>query len=295
METETPTNPGGGEDTAAATLEANAGVETLVQAEPQYDDDGNPIAEPPDDDEEEFDLDEGLKLKVPKDAAAKLKELREGALRQADYTRKTQELAEERKAVRAERELFGKLSQAELAARVEIGKIDAQIADYETIDWDTWDQTDPQASQRAWRHLQSLKDGRGGAIQQFVQAQQQRTLIEQQETAKRLEQGQQELRTKIPDWSDDKAKALIDYGQTIGFSRQELDSIDDPRMIVALHHALEGKQSKQAASKLANLAKGNDAQPAKVLRGSTGSSPVRADTNDFRAFEKLAQQRLAAK
>ena len=67
----------------------------------------------------------------------------------------------------------------------------------------------------------------------------------------------------------------------------------DPRVAKVLHAAFEGSSAKRAATKLANLAKGQQVQPAKVLKGTSGASPVSPSTKDFAAFEKLANKALA--
>lgn len=90
MDLEMPTNPVEGEDNATATPVNTQEVET-EQLEPQYDADGNEIP-----DEEEVEIDPELKLKLSKAEAQKLKD---AMLRQADYTRKTQELSQQREQV----------------------------------------------------------------------------------------------------------------------------------------------------------------------------------------------------
>lgn len=265
MDTETETNPVGGEDTGAPILDTEMGVETEVQ----FDDDGNPIEEP---DEEEIELDEGLKLKVSKDAAAKLKELREGALRQADYTRKTQELAEQRRAFQQEREQFGQLSESELAARAEVHSIDAALKEYQQIDWRTWQERDPVNAAKAFTEYQLLKDQRQVAAGKYSQAHTERTLQQQREAAERLQQGQEVLAKEIPGWGEDKAKALLDFGQKqLGFSAEELNAIDDPRVIVALHYASEGVQARTKQQAVQRHETAQKVQPAASVKAK--SSP----------------------
>ena len=106
MSEETTTNPVEGEDNAPAILPDTQEVDTEGQDEQQLDDEGNAI-DPPDDGEEIEH--EGRKYLVP----AALKPL---LLMQADYTRKTQEVAEQRRAVQAERQALHQTSQAELDA-----------------------------------------------------------------------------------------------------------------------------------------------------------------------------------
>lgn len=252
--------------------------------EVELDEAGNPIAEPeeqddePTDDLEDVEID-GKTYKVPKDAA----------LRQADYTRKTQEVADMRRQVEATLNAVRTVSEAEMKARAEIGKIDAQIADYDTIDWDTWDQTDPQAANRAWRHLASLKDSRNGVLQQFATAQQQRTLIEQQETAKRLEQGQRELKAKIPDWSADKARSLRDFGrEAYGLADDFLDSITDPRLILVLNDAFQQRKA-QKTQQVARKVQPEIKPAAKV----SGGKPVLKGLDDRLSTEAWIKAREA--
>src|SRR5437868_9942337 len=94
------TNPAEGEDNAEAILP------DAQEVDPQAVDNESDAAgeEPEESDEIEH---EGRKYQVPK----ALKPL---LLMQADYTRKTQEVAEQRRAVQAERQALHQTSQAEL-------------------------------------------------------------------------------------------------------------------------------------------------------------------------------------
>jgi len=66
------------------------------------DDDDSEEDDEDDSETEEVELSEDLEIELPDGTSATLKELREGHLRQADYTKKTQALAEERKKFEAE-------------------------------------------------------------------------------------------------------------------------------------------------------------------------------------------------
>src|SRR6478735_5451895 len=129
MDTDTTNLVDGGDTSDADTADLETGVDAEGQqtdAEPQYDEDGN-VIEP--DEDEEVELDD-LKLKVPKDQAQKV---REAMLRQADYTRKTQEVAEERKALQAERQSMHQIGQAEFQAAAQLQNLDGQLAQYQRI------------------------------------------------------------------------------------------------------------------------------------------------------------------
>jgi hypothetical protein len=218
------------------------------EIEVELDEDGNPIEEPPEPEVDLADVEiDGKAYKLPS-------ELKDKFLMQADYTRKTQELAEQRKAVEATLQQLGSVSQEEQQAMVQVGLIDAQIAEYNDIDWQAWDQSDPQSAQNARLQLLMLNEQRRNAAGQYSQAQHQRTLLQQQETAKLLEQGAAVLRERIPGWGQDKATALQSHAiEAYGFSPQDLATVVDPRMIQVLHDAWQFRQTsktQQAAKKV---------------------------------------------
>src|SRR5262245_29152614 len=81
----------------------------------------------------------GKKYSVPKS-------LKGGFMMQADYTRKTQELAEHRRGFDSEREAFTKEVEARRGSLREEGLLsvmDDQIEQYQRVDWATWRANDP--------------------------------------------------------------------------------------------------------------------------------------------------------
>lgn len=251
--------------------EVEAEVEETEAVEVELDENGEPVeAEPeaPEEDETTEIVKDGKAYKVP---AA----LKDEILMQADYTRKTQELADMRKQVEATLQQVQQVTQAETQAAIAIGTIDAQIADFNTIDWDAWEETDPIAAQRAWRKFSDLKDSRGTAVNEYMQAQQQRTLAQQQETARLIEQGQRELASKIPAWGPEKAQALQTHAnKAYGFTPAELNGITDPRMIEVLHDAYQFRQASQKQQVVKKVEAQQAFKPAAKV--AVGKAPVSA-------------------
>jgi hypothetical protein len=175
------------------------------------------------------------------------KELKDGYLRQQDYTRKTQELAAERQTIQEQRQEIETERQAfqnqvmaqqqhfQLFAKV--AAVDQQIAQYSQIDWQQLVDNDPVEAMKLDRSLRDLKESRNQMIQEAVQVQQQMDQTKQQQYAQLIEQGKKALQDKIPDWSADKAKELRNYGVSLGFTEDEMSSVVDPRHVVALHKA----------------------------------------------------------
>jgi hypothetical protein len=272
MDTDT-TNLVGGDDTASATVADDMGVEAdgTTNDETLFDDDGNPIA--PAEEEEEVDLGD-LKLRVPKTAAEKLKELQEGNLRQADYTRKTQEVADLRKAVEAERETIHQASEAEIGALATVRAIDERLAQYANADWARWEQDDFMAAQTGWREFSQLKDARQAAAAQYGTLRTQRESVQQQETAKLVEKARAELAAD-PEikWSPQKAAEMLSGAKAhYKLDQSEVDDgFRDARLVRILHDALQWRAHQAKSNKAQNHVSAQQVKPAAKVGG--GSAP----------------------
>jgi hypothetical protein len=195
-----------------------------------------------DEDTEEQEQPQVFSVKVDgKEVDVTLEELQKGYSRTQDYTRKTQQIAEVRKqtegelqAVRAEREQYAQLLSA-LEAQVQ------QVAQ-PNIDWDRLYNEDP----IEWvRQREVMRDNQDKAA--AIQSEKQRlNQLSQQEQAQFMQQKlhheQEALLAAIPDWRDaKKAQAekalLVEFGQKIGFSSDELKNVVDHRAVLMLRKA----------------------------------------------------------
>jgi len=226
---------------------------------------------------------DGKEIEVPKD------ELIRGYQREADYTRKTQKLAEERKLVesefqqvRGEREQYSQI----------LGQLQQKLQEFEPPepDWNRLEVEDPTEYARQWTSHQRRQQQRYA-----VQAEQERlNQVRQVELQKHLQQTMAQevasLKEKIPEWSSpEKAKAegkaLLEYGQNLGFSEQELSTITDSRALLALHKAWKYDQM---MSKRPEFQAKIKKAPKMVSPGSAGSvSSKSSDLNN--AKKRLAQ------
>jgi len=190
------------------------------------------------DDETEEELD-GAKIRGTKAAIEKIKAER---LMQADYTRKTQTVAEERKAVEAERETLrqdAQFHQANIQAVAKITAINEQLEAYRKIDWDALSDSDPVQAQKLDRQMRNLEAQRGQIGQHLAQVQQQQALHQQQGTAKLVEKAADYLRREIPNWSPARDTALRQYAEKQGIPAAAIPNVvmHMPAFGVALHKA----------------------------------------------------------
>lgn len=241
--------------------------------------------------EEEFiELDhQGEKVKIPK----KLEPL---VLMQKDYTQKTQAVAAERATLQetaqqlAQREeLFGQ--HVEQVAQLKA--LDAQIAQYDALDWESLERTNPEQAAIIDRQRSRLERQRQQAMGQFQETVQQREAYAQQDLAKRVEEARTTLIKEIPGWNDQLYNDLQTFAQTeYGFTPQETGQALDPRIFRMAHELRTLKAEKAKTSAAQKQAARQSTTPANTLRGASGKYVAAPDTGDFAAFEKMADAKL---
>ena len=200
---------------------------------------------------------DGKEVEIP------LKEALNGYQRQADYTKKTQEVATERKEVEAERERI----QAERNHYAQnLNRIQAQLEsglqEQQQIDWQRLIDENPQEYLKQTHLAQS----RQAQLQQVYAEQQKLAAITQAEAQQRhvsfLQQQQEELLAKLPDWKDEaKAKAektaLREYLLSQGYKEQDVVAVADHKAVLMARKAMLYDQmiskANAAAKKVASV------------------------------------------
>ena len=214
-------------------------------------------------------------------------ELINGYSRQQDYTRKTQELSQQRKTIEQQ--------QAELAQRDAIysqllPKMEAQLQGEmaNEPDWSKLYEDDPVGYVRE-KQLWDEKKEKAKAIQAEQQRLQDEAMAEQQKLIQQqVEFGQQRILELIPEWQNPevaaKEKAAIrDYAiNTLEYTQQEVDSVYDYRALLGLRKAwLNDKIVETVKKKPTQKAPARVARPGTVTKKKS-VTPV-----------KKAKQRLA--
>lgn len=229
-----------------------------------------------------------------------LDELLSGYSRTADYQKKTQSLAEQRKAVEAER---GKIEETAkvrdtYAQRLQVIEqlIQQQNGNENLAELK---ENDPFAWQLAITE-RNERDKQLGAIQ----AERQRVMQEQAQQQAQILQShvqleQQKLVDLIPEFKDDAKAEVIrrdirSYAKSIGFSDQELSQVYDSRAVSALYKSM--MYDKLVAGKPGTLKKVQSAP--KTLRPGTSnpkSSEQEAQKKDFERLRQTGNKKDAAK
>jgi hypothetical protein len=222
-----------------------------------------------------------------KEVDVTLDELQKGYSRTQDYTRKTQQIAETRKAVeaeasaiRAEREQYAQL----------LGALKQQLETTEVpVDMDRLRDEDPIEWVRQ-SEIRRQKQEKLAAIQ-FEQQRLSELTAQQraQEMNAHLATQQEALIQAVPEWKDSKkAQAekalLVEFGKKIGFSDDELKNVYDHRAVVALRKAALYDQMMSKRGQIKPVIN-NGPRPAKP----SAAGRVSTTTESTRAKQRLAK------
>lgn len=201
-----------------------------------------------DEDDLEEDLD-GLKVRGKKEAIEKLKAER---LMQADYTRKTQEVAEARKQAEAERQVFETERQVHMQNLQEVATmraIEMQLQNFGQVNWAALYDQDPAQAAKLDHQMRALQSQREQLRASVAQRYEQFTQMQQQEAARQLAEGQKVLQRDIPGWGPELASKLSAFALANGYTEREVAAIRSPAMVRSLYREYQVAEAKKQATK----------------------------------------------
>jgi hypothetical protein len=260
-----------------AEMSDDAGEEQSFDAEAD-DLDGEEIEDEDQDQSQEIDI-LAATLEVEGEEIT-VEEARNGYLRQRDYTRKTQALAEKTKEVSA--------VQSELdRERAQYSQLLPQLAEQlrksveAEPDWDTLYDTDPTLAAKAERQWRKQLEQKQMQMQAVTQEQARMNELHQQRVqqakAQFVEQQREILPDLIPEWRDAKVAAeeagqIRDFLLTSGFAEQDIDEMNSAMVVKMARLAMLQSRGATRADKA--KAKPKPAKGGKTLRaGSRGTQP----------------------
>jgi len=270
-ETSTETETDGETDEAAASDQ---------EAEVSDDDDETETAEAPDKDAKPAKVDDTVIVELQSGEKVPLSELKNGYLRQADYSRKTQETSNYRRAVEAEASQL----QAITATFTEYLAQNIPEAPSPSLAY-----SDP----GRFTAMKATHDAAVAQIEQLVRmgAEAAKTAKTVENTGLReevLKQENEALAAAFPETRDRAGREkffnnIYQAAQELGVSSQELSAVTDHRFFAALHFAAIGKRALAARSKAQEKVK--DVPPVAAPKR-TKAAPT---SNNRDAMAKLAR------
>ena len=173
-------------------------------------------------------------------------ELIQGYQRNADYTRKTQELAAEKQQTsdfveRSKKDVetkIAKLDQLNQAAQAQLQQ------EYAQVDFEKLYEEDPVEAARLEHKMRKKNE-------QLQQVQQQTQQLQMEEFNKYLEEQQKQLSIKLPELNHPEKgsqfkKQMRDYLSSQGFNAQEIDSVYDHRYVLLVRDAMAYRNLQKA-------------------------------------------------
>ena len=212
--------------------------------------------------EEELEIvaEEDLKYTIKvdgKEYEVGIDELKSGYQRQADYTRKSQALAEQRKEteqiqsermqLEQERQMYANGLQMLQEQQT------AKLQDFDKVDWETMKEEDPYQYMLKKDEYRDAQERVNNAAQQQVLIQQEQQAASNQARGQFVQQEYARLVAALPEWNDKDSTITEDvrkYAAEVGFLPDEINQLADHRSVLVIKKAMEfDKLTKKVAPK----------------------------------------------
>ena len=195
-------------------------------------------------------------------------ELIQGYQRNADYTRKTQELAAEKQqssdfVERSKKDVETKLARLDQLNQAAQSQLQQE---YAQIDFEKLYEEDPAEAARLEHKMRKKNE-------QLQQVQKQTQELQTQEFSKYLEEQQKKLSVKVPEMNHPEKgsefkKQMRNYLSSVGFNNQEIDSVYDHRYVLLVKDAMNYRNLQKAKPEIKKKA----VNAPKVVRGGVSKS-----------------------
>ena len=242
-ETEAPVDEEVVEDTEEAEEVEEEAPEEEGQAEEETEE------EVEEEEETEIVAEEDLKYTIKVDGEeleVGIEELKNGYQRQADYTRKSQALAQQRKETEQIQSERMRLEQERQMYANGLQMLQeqqsAKLKDFDSVDWEALKAEDPYQYMIKKDEYRDAQERITNLVQEQQAVQQEQAQQAQQARAHFVQQEYSRLVAALPEWNDSKStikKDVQDYAISAGFLPQEVNQLADHRSILVIKKAME--------------------------------------------------------
>lgn len=234
---------------------------------------------------------EGVKLRGPKDVLERIKAER---LMQADYTRKTQEVAEQRRHIEQERERFQQAAKTHQENLREVGALVAiqeRLSQFQNVNWAQLNAENPQQAQALHIEYTQLQARGTQLASSLAQREQARQLEAQQSNAKRANDAEQIVMREVKDWGPEKLAKFNEAGAKAGMQPDGIRRmlVDYPQAARFLNKALMYDQL--LASRLQKAPQQPPKPATRVAGGSATNTKPLSDITDPREWAEARRAR----
>jgi hypothetical protein len=292
------TNPQGSENLnvnqAASAFEGMMGdseeaENSQTEDQPEYQQEADEVEYSEEESEEEQPKPRYKVKAAGEEVEVELDELIKGYQQGTDYTKKSQALAEQRKAIEAERNHLEQVKQERQAYAQKLQALDSFLTQQNRgVDLDVLKETDPIGYAVAVAE-QSQREKQLAVVRNEQQRIAQQQQAEQQASLQNhLRQESEKLVSLIPELStpqgDAVRKQIRDYAKSVGWTDQELSSVYDSRAVVSLYKAMKYEQLQKSKPE---LTKKLQSAP-KMMRSGTSAPPTKS-SQDKQVMQRLRE------
>ena len=225
-----------------------------------------------------------------KDVEVTLDELQAGYSRQADYTRKSQVLAEQRKKAEEELAATQQERQRYISQLEQFNtQADSKLNELKSTDWTRLKEEDPTEYMLKRDQYRELQENKRTVEEEQKNLQYKSQQEQQAKWQEELGRQQEIMAQRLPEWNDPEKGAKLkqnikSFALKTGFTEQEVDSLIDARSVDVLHKAM--LYDNLLAAKISN-------KKAKVVPKVTrpGSPPTKGEISS----DKVKAQRARLK
>ena len=186
-----------------------------------------------------------------------IEELKNGEQRQADYTRKSQALAEQRKETEQIQSERQRLEQERQMYANGLQMLQEQqsskLQEFDSVDWETLKAEDPYQYMIKKDEYRDAQEKVNNVAQQQALIQQERNEEMQRAKAQFVQQEYNKLVDALPEWKDKDStikKDIQEYAKSVGFLPEEISQLSDHRSVLVIKKAMEyDKLTKKVAPK----------------------------------------------
>lgn len=198
---------------------------------------------------------EGKSYRVPK-------ELKGMVLMHKDYTQKTQEVADQRRAVEERAQALQQREQvlgASFEKAVEFRQVQDRLAQFEALDWNALVDADPAQAQKLTIAYQQLQREAQTKFSELQQTQAQAQHLTETQRQQMLAEAQQDLHARLPGFGPQTVEKIRKTAEEhYGIKGEELNGLVDARYVHVLHDAMKWRELQakqpQAMRKVAEAA-----------------------------------------
>jgi len=272
--------------------EAEPAPALSVSQEPEAPADGEPQGAEPGEQAELAAEPEVAEVEIDGEVYQVPAKIKDRFIHQADYTKKTQDLAELRRSLSAEREaqaIERAFEQETATERQQMTIMDAQLAQFKAVDWSGMSTEDLLRTRAQYDQLRDARaeldksiQAKRGQFQQKIQS----------VRAQTLQAGQAYIAQHIKNFNETTQRELMEHGLQDGYLQDELSKLSDPRLVVTMWKAMQWDKLKASAPGVQNKA----SRAAPVVRpGASINQPTRkqASLKRFKDAKTPQEKRTA--